>query len=226
MTWVKICGITNLEDALTAVEAGADALGFVFYEKSPRRVNPDLIREIVRKLPESVEKVGVFVEEPPDKIRQIVKQSGLTAVQCYAEQAKASKIHNEVCANIGQDALKLIIARRVPDRDDGWFLAIGDARDLRVTYALLIDSSSATAPGGTGNRFDWVQARPWLRGMKTRIRTIVAGGLDPDNVSVAMNLCQPWGVDVSTGVEASKGKKDPQKVRAFIAAVRREDARH
>ncbi len=223
MTWVKICGITNLDDALMAVDAGADALGFVFYEKSPRYVSPETVREIVRTLPEGVEKVGVFVNEPGEKMRRTVQESDLTAVQCYCEHAKPSSIRNEICVESEQAPTKLIIARHAPKPNDTGSFGVGDAADLEAMYALLIDSGSTYSPGGTGTRFDWVAGYSWLRGMKKLIPTIVAGGLDSENVSAAMTLCQPWGVDVSTGVEASKGKKDPQKLRAFVKAVREAD---
>jgi phosphoribosylanthranilate isomerase len=222
MTWVKICGITNVEDALTAVDAGADALGFVFYEQSPRYVTQEVVRDIVRQLPAKIEKVGVFVEEPPENIRRSVQEVGLTVVQLYTETGKPERIRDLV-ATTQAGVPKLIIAKPAANFRDGNFYVLGDKKDIAAIYALLLDSGSGSSPGGTGNRFDWVEARWWARGMKVLVPVIVAGGLEPSNVAVAMRLCQPWGVDVSSGVEASPGKKDPGKVRAFITAVREED---
>jgi phosphoribosylanthranilate isomerase len=222
MTWVKICGITNVEDALTAVDAGADALGFVFYEQSPRYVTQEVVRDIVRQLPAKIEKVGVFVEEPPENIRRSVQEVGLTVVQLYTETGKPERIRDLV-ATTQAGVPKLIIAKPAANFRDGNLYVLGDKKDIAAIYALLLDSGSGSSPGGTGNRFDWVEARWWARGMKVLVPVIVAGGLEPSNVAVAMRLCQPWGVDVSSGVEASPGKKDPGKVRAFITAVREED---
>jgi phosphoribosylanthranilate isomerase len=225
VTWVKICGITNVEDALTAVDAGADALGFVFYEKSPRCVTQEVVRDIVRQLPLNIEKVGVFVEESPENIRGITQQASLTAVQLYTEGEKPERIRDLIALEDQPGAPKLIIAKSATTLRgvrEG-FYSVGDRRDIEAIYALLLDSGSGTLPGGTGNRFDWVEARWWVRGMKPLVPVIVAGGLEPSNVAVAMGICQPWGVDVSSGVEASPGKKDPDKIRAFIAAVRDAD---
>jgi len=222
MTWVKICGITNVEDALTAVDEGADALGFVFYEKSPRYVTQGVVRDIVRQLPAKIEKVGVFVEEPPENIRRVVQEVGLTVVQLYTETGKPERIKDLVTTSRA-GVPKLIIAKPAANFSGGNLYILGDKKDIAAIYALLLDSGSGSSPGGTGNRFDWVEARWWARGMKVLVPVIVAGGLEPSNVAVAMRLCQPWGVDVSSGVEASPGKKDPKKIRAFIAAVREED---
>jgi phosphoribosylanthranilate isomerase len=222
MTWVKICGITNVEDALTAADAGADALGFVFYERSPRHVTPDAVRDIVRKLPAKIDKVGVFVEEPPEIIRQVVQEVGLTVVQLYTQTGKPERI-KDLIATSKAGVPKLIVAKPAADLKGGNLYILGDNKDIAAIYALLLDSGSGGSPGGTGKRFDWVEARWWARGAKALVPVIVAGGLEPSNVAVAMRLCQPWGVDVSSGVEASPGKKDPEKVRAFIAAVREED---
>jgi phosphoribosylanthranilate isomerase len=222
MTWVKICGITNVEDALTAVDEGADALGFVFYEKSPRYVTQEVVRDIVRQLPAKIEKVGVFVEEPPENIRRVVQEVGLTVVQLYTETGKPERIKDLVTTSRA-GVPKLIIAKPAANFRGGNLYILGDKKDIAAIYALLLDSGSGSSPGGTGNRFDWVEARWWARGMKVLVPVIVAGGLEPSNVAVAMRLCQPWGVDVSSGVEASPGKKDPKKIRAFIAAVREED---
>lgn len=220
MTWIKICGITNLEDALTAVEAGADALGFVFYDKSPRKVDSETVREIVQALPPGIEKVGVFVDDPVERVREIVELAGLTAVQVYRKESA------EGIASYDGKRPKIIFV--IPGAQ---FAASGGMHLLNaswvisksfkeILFALLLDSSSASHPGGTGRPFDWTRVRGMIPGMNTICPTIVAGGLAPSNVGVALSLLHPWGVDVASGVECKPGKKDPEKVRAFVAAVR------
>jgi phosphoribosylanthranilate isomerase len=218
MTWVKICGITNLEDALTAVEAGADALGFVFYEKSPRNISPDAAGKIVEKLPAQLEKVGVFVDESARRIDQSVRQAGLTAVQlCGQESAVGFIEHLQVPQNMNQRP-KVITVIPGTELSEGGFLIATEMKN--ALYALLIDSSSVAEPGGTGKRFNWEEAGGMVEMLGLRIPTIVAGGLTPENVAEALTLLHPWGVDVSSGVESKPGKKNPEKVRAFVAAVR------
>jgi phosphoribosylanthranilate isomerase len=228
MTWIKICGITNLEDALTAVEAGADALGFVFYERSPRKTDPETAREIVAKLPDAIEKVGVFVEQTVEEIRETVDQVGLTAVQLYQqERAEAFNDYRKLAASTARREAKIIFVIPGDQFADsgGVHLRSGTSWLIsknfkKILFAVLIDSSSATQPGGTGQRFDWIGVRGFMPALGSLIPTIVAGGLEPSNVSAAMTLLHPWGVDVASGVEARPGKKDPEKVKAFIAAVR------
>jgi phosphoribosylanthranilate isomerase len=219
MTWVKICGITNLEDALTAVEAGADALGFVFYEKSPRKVDPETVHKIVEALPEQVEKVGVFVNESMERIDQCVRQAGLTMVQLCGKESVAGFIkYLQVRQNVTHRPKVISVIPSGELSEAGFFFA----DELKNTlHALLIDSSSAAQPGGTGKCFDWEKARGMFARLALRIPTIVAGGLTPENVGDALALLHPWGVDVSSGVESKPGKKDPEKVQAFVAAVRK-----
>jgi phosphoribosylanthranilate isomerase len=219
MTWVKICGMTNLEDALVAVEAGADAVGFVFYEKSPRCVTVEAAREIVAKLPESVEKVGVFVGT-----RGAVEMAlavGLDAMQSY----------------IVVDPNPAPLEPHPPEfRDLRQYLAIPCSSFLKSRFpesksaaipglidALFIDSGNAQGPGGTGTTFDWHEAAPLLRAFTLHTPVVIAGGLNPQNVCEAISILNPWGVDVASGVEARPGKKDPEKVRAFVRAVREMD---
>jgi phosphoribosylanthranilate isomerase len=218
VTWVKICGITNLEDAQTAVEAGADALGFVFYERSPRNIDPVVVSDIVANLPPQVERVGVFVNESAERIDQSVQQAGLTAVQlCGHESLMGFIQHLQVRrgANHRPKVISVISGQEISE--GGFFI---DQEIKNALHALLIDSSSAAQPGGTGKRFDWEKARGMVEMLSVRIPTIVAGGLNPGNVAEALGLFHPWGVDVSSGVESNPGKKDPEKVRAFVAAVR------
>jgi phosphoribosylanthranilate isomerase len=221
MTWVKICGMTNLEDALQAVEAGADALGFVFYEKSPRNVEVETARAIVAKLPETVEKVGVFVGglgEPA--VLDIFNHTRLTAIQ----------LHSDV-DTFSRDASNQAYGRgrfwQPPKMYQSWrasfLIEQGDAfrRLASSGSTFFLDSSTSEKPGGTGIPFDWKKAQPLVDSLKNEAYFVVAGGLTPTNVVDAIDTLHPWGVDVASGVEARPGKKDPDKVRAFLQAVRR-----
>ena len=214
MTWIKICGTTNLEDALLAVEAGADALGFVFYEKSPRNVSVELVREIVRELPKGVEKVGVFVNEYEDEILDTVARTGLSAVQMHGD-------------NEDPHVADLVVRRR-PGLSVFAAISMSDERPegQAMMYfpnsvrAFLLDSARGDKRGGTGEVFDWSAAKNSAEIIKTLGNIVVAGGLTPGNVTEAMGILRPWGVDVVSGVELQPGKKDPEKVKAFVAAVR------
>jgi phosphoribosylanthranilate isomerase len=227
MTWVKICGITNLEDALVAVEAGADAVGFVFYEKSPRKIVADSAREILAKIPLHIERVGVFVNTSLKEVFETAEAAGLSAIQVYGDQSEVSRDYLALAKSAPRQ--KLIYAMDgngfadsggVHQKSYMWLISQRLAEGL---YALLVDCASVEKPGGSGNKFDWTRARGAVQVMNAIKPTIVAGGLDAQNVATAMTLLQPWGVDVSSGVEARPGKKDPEKVRAFIKAVREAD---
>jgi phosphoribosylanthranilate isomerase len=232
MTWIKICGITNLEDAQIAVDAGADALGFVFYEKSPRKIEPQVAREIVAKLPQHIEKVGIFVDQTAEQVREAVEHAGLTAVQLYKKEC-AQALNSEPASTTKSSPKIIFVVSGLLFADAGgihlksgllWGIPSG-FQD--VLFAIMVDSSSSQQPGGTGQRFDWTRARGAIRALGAIRPTIVAGGLDPSNVAVALALLhQPWGVDVASGVEAKPGKKDPEKVRAFVDAVRKADRKN
>jgi phosphoribosylanthranilate isomerase len=215
MTWVKICGITNLEDALTAVEAGADALGFVFYDKSPRTIGPDAVRRIVNGLPSAIEKVGVFVNQFEDSICALADQAGLSAIQMHGDNQDPQVADRIVKL---RPHLKIVvgISMRLP-QPERW--AMRWRPD--VVHAFLLDSSGASKPGGTGERFDWQMGLRSVEVIANLGRVVVAGGLNAVNVSEAMQVLKPWGVDVASGVESMPGKKDPEKVRAFVTSVRR-----
>lgn len=211
MTWIKICGTTNLEDALMTVDAGADALGFVFWEKSPRNIEPRTVRKIVEKLPAQLEKVGVFVREPFAQVHQIVEEAGLTAAQLHfanlAEEGWATADFKRF----------VVIQATTPSGGFG----VGTARTVELSKLadlLFLDSGTFEQPGGTGKSLDW---KKWVHIAKSfkRQSLVVAGGLTPDNVGEAIHILEPWGVDVVSGVESSPGKKDSTKVRDFIKAV-------
>jgi phosphoribosylanthranilate isomerase len=204
-TKVKICGITNAEDAMAAVEAGADALGFVFYRKSPRYIEPTLARQIVMSLPPLVIPVGVFVDEEQDLVRSLMDDCGLAVAQLHGTE---SAIY---CKELGRTVLK---ALRVKDRST--FLALAEFRGRAGVRGFILDAFSNEAYGGTGQVIDWQLASEAAKAANV----LLAGGLTPDNVEKAILAVRPYGVDVSSGVEQSPGRKDHEKVRAFIRAVR------
>jgi len=201
MIRVKICGNVTLKDTLAAAEAGADAVGFVFHAKSPRNVSPKAVAAIVSHLSPMVTSVGVFVNEKPDVVRQIMSDCGLTYAQLHGEESP------QYCAELRVPVLKGI---RVRSREDVSALA-----PYRVK-AILLDAYVEGLIGGTGATFDWdlaVEAKAWGP-------IILAGGLTPDNVAEAISRVRPYGVDVSSGVESAPGVKDHAKVRAFVKNVK------
>ena len=206
MTWVKICGITSLEDALTAVESGANALGFVFYSKSKRKVDAATVKQIVAELPKSVEKIGVFVEESPAAMEQVAGEAGLTGIQLHLTSMRASP---QLTSRVNYLAIPATLAEQAAQLQ----------KDIAIK-AIFIDSGTPSDPGGTGKVFDWEKAGAILAALRERFKIVVAGGLTPSNVGDAIRILRPWGVDVSSGVESSPGKKDPAKIQAFIQAVR------
>ena len=201
MVKVKICGITNLADARAAVSAGADALGFVFYEKSPRHVTPQKAAAIIAQLPPFVQTVGLFVDEEVERVNWVASFCGLDLIQLHGEEPP------EYCQDVNR---RIIKAFRV--RDEASLAGIGKYE----VAGYLLDAWSPDAPGGTGLTFDWSLAR---QAAGTR-PIILAGGLNPDNVAMACAAVTPYAVDVSSGVEAVPGKKDHGKICAFIAAAR------
>ncbi|MDH5527369.1 MAG: phosphoribosylanthranilate isomerase [Nitrospirota bacterium] len=193
---VKICGITNTRDAHFALEYGADALGFVFYSKSPRAVSPEMARDIIGSLPPFVTTVGLFVNETIDRVREIKKISGVDLLQLHGDETP------EAANALGPNVIKVI---RVQGADS--FADI----DRYTPRAFLLDAHHDTLFGGTGQRFDWDLAQ-WVDDYPV----IVAGGLNPDNVARAVERTGAYGVDVSSGVEKEPGIKDPAKLKAFI----------
>ena len=223
MTWVKICGMTNLEDALTAVEAGADAVGFVFYEKSPRYVSVETVREIVEKLPESVEKVGVFVNETGDMVMRAAEEAGLDAVQLYPDaKYKFSLLGGDFPVRIRR-RLYVAFPPRLVTRKGLFGFTVANSLKSNIS-AIFLDSGNSERPGGTGKKFDWENVALIVQAMRQMdLKVVVAGGLTSQNVSESMKILKPFGVDVASGVETRPGKKDPEKVRAFVKAVREAD---
>ena len=211
--WIKICGNTSLEDALLAANAGADAVGFIF-APSPRRVTVDQIAKITPHLPAKLEKIGVFVDATVEEITTTIRTAGLTGVQLhFGIPATASP---ELRKEFGPALRILRVVHFGPQAAEQ---AASFAADPN-TDAILIDSRTATAVGGTGITFDWNVARKTLFGPNSDTKLVVAGGLNPTNVAEAIATLRPWGVDVVSGVESAPGHKDPTKVRAFIANAR------
>jgi phosphoribosylanthranilate isomerase len=208
--WVKICGNTSLPDALLAADAGADAVGFVF-APSPRRVTREQVEAIVPQLPAALERIGVFVGASFDEITSTVESCSLTGVQLHFDAAP--ELSAKLRSRFGP-ALRIL--RVVHFESESTASQLDDPN----ADAILVDSRTASAVGGTGVAFDWASASETLfRNAKER-RVIAAGGLTPANVAEAIATLRPWGVDVVSGVEATPGRKDPAQVRAFIANSR------
>ena len=202
---VKICGITNAEDAAVAVEAGADAVGFVFHKKSPRCAEAAIVKGIVKMLPPFVLPIGVFVNEEANVVRDLMDRCGLALAQLHGDESAA------YCGALGRPMLKAI---RLKDRRS--FLALAEFQGRAGVRGFLVDAFSSDAYGGTGQVADWALAAE----AASAATILLAGGLTPENVSQAIQLVHPYGVDVSSGVEASPGKKDHEKVRAFVRAAK------
>lgn len=202
---IKICGITNPEDADVAAKAGADALGFVMYRNSPRWVEPAVARAIIAGLPPFMSAVGVFVNEEAERVRALMDECGFALAQLHGDESAL------YCQDLGRPVLK---ALRLKDR--GTVLALAEFQGRANVRGFLIDAFSDHAYGGTGQTVDWRLAQETVRSA----RVILAGGLNPRNVAEAVQAVRPYGVDVSSGVEKSPGKKDPDKVKAFIEAAR------
>jgi phosphoribosylanthranilate isomerase len=201
-TRVKICGITNLADAQGAVEAGADALGFNFYEKSPRHVSLKTAAEISKQLPPFVMRVGIFVNEDADFVLRAIGEAGLNMLQFHGDEPP------EFCMQFGLMSMK---AFRIRDAE-----SLKEIPDFQ-TDAYLLDAYSAEAFGGTGEKFNWDLA---VEAQKFGKPIFLAGGLTQENVAEAVRKVRPFAVDVSSGVESSPGKKDRAKVKAFIRAAK------
>jgi len=199
MTLVKICGITNLADARAAMDAGADALGFNFYSPSPRYISPAAVAEITNQLPESVLNVGVFVNEDVKSVRRIVTEAGLSAVQLHGDESP------EYCRELaGLYVIKAFGAS--PDFDPVAF----------QVEAIMLDTKDDVLRGGTGRVFDWTIAQ---RANRSVPKLFLAGGLSPENVAEAIATVRPYAVDACSSLEDSPGKKNHERMRAFVKAA-------
>ncbi len=216
--WIKICANTTLEDAQLAAEAGANAVGFIF-APSPRQVTPDAVRAITPRLPRNVEKYGVFVNAGFEEIVETVQHAGLTGVQLHSsnESGLALRLREHFAELPVRGRLGLL---HVLHYGPAFAAQMLELRQDHAVDAVLVDSRTARAVGGTGLRFDWQAASRSFLAAAPHLRLVAAGGLSPENVAEAIYTLQPWGVDVSSGVEAAPGRKDTARVREFVAAAR------
>lgn len=204
-TRIKICGITRPEDGLNAVRCGADAIGLVFYPPSPRAVNLNQAQDIVSILPPFVTVVGLFVDESRDRLKQLLRTVRIDLLQFHGKESA------DECTGYNRPWIKAMRMRKGID-------LAAQEKAYPGASGLLLDAYEAGRPGGTGNRFDWERIP-----LEMTSRIILAGGLNPDNIESAVRRVRPYAVDVSGGVEESKGIKDAGKIAAFIEGVRRGD---
>jgi len=209
-TWIKICGTTSLEDALSSIEAGADALGFIFAQ-SKRRISPENAQKIIRELPPEIEKIGVFLDAGAMGIRHVLSEVDLTGIQMHGEGDFPAEVYSYLPAD-RRDRLRKMKTVIVQE-------AFGTRVDAYSAVAGVIDTWLFDSGAGSGQTFDWQSARKQLGDRQGQF--VIAGGLNPENVGEAMRVFRPWGVDVVTGVERGPGRKDPEKLKAFVAAVRK-----
>ncbi len=198
--FVKICGITRLSDALHAVEHGASALGFVFWPRSPRHINPERAAAIIAALPPGIDAVGVFVNETVEGIKAVVAQSGISTVQLHGDEAPA------YADALDRPVLRAVTGGQVEQASAAW----------PPGTTFLMDTADPVRRGGTGKTMNWEQAAAAARGR----RIVLAGGLTPENVADAIGTVRPFGVDVSSGVEDAPGVKNADKVARFLARAR------
>lgn len=216
MTKVKICGLTNLADARCAARAGADYLGFIFYPPSPRYVPVHRVQEILTAIraefgPEAPQAVGVFVDTPIATVRDVMTEAGLDLVQLHGNESSGD------LQRLQPYAFKALCPQTLADVQRAFHHYVGTAPAIDARPHLLIDAYHPQKYGGTGETAELTLAQ-WLA---PRCRLMLAGGLTPDNVVDAIHQIQPWGVDVASGVERTKGVKDPNLIWAFIHNVRR-----
>ncbi|MBF0122250.1 MAG: phosphoribosylanthranilate isomerase [Candidatus Omnitrophica bacterium] len=207
MVKVKICGITNVKDARAAVQAGADAVGFIFYKKSQRYISPSKAKRIIETLPPFVSKVGVFVDEKAGSLRDIIDFCGLDTIQLHGDE------DHHTCHRYKRYGVKIIKAFRVKENFNLKIL-----RPFKVD-AYLFDAYVKDIPGGTGETFSW----NILEDIQVRVPFILSGGLHSGNVQKAIRMVRPYAVDVSSGVEKEPGKKDHGQVRVFLKMARSVD---
>ena len=204
-TAVKVCGLTRAEDALSAAQAGAHAIGLVFYRPSPRYVTPEVAREIVRVLPPFVTAVGLFVDASAAEVRAAIAVAGVGLLQFHGSETP------EFCRQFGVPYIKAVRVRTGTD-------LLQYARDYHDAKALLLDAYVEGTHGGTGQSFDWSVIPRTLP-----VPVVLSGGLNPQNVTGAIQQVRPWAVDVSSGVESAPGIKDAAKIAAFMSGVRNAD---
>jgi len=221
MTRVKVCGITNLDDARMAVEAGADALGFIFVENTPRFVTPEQVAPIIRRLPPFVTPVGVFWDHPSGHVKAVAEACGLRALQFHGDEPP------ETLTGYAVPVIKTIklppasTIEGLPEYRVGEFF--GALKYRSVASAFLLDTAVRWSEGERREPLEWkrIAMAGLSRTPDARVNIILGGGLVPDNVAQAVSIVRPYAVDVNSGVEARPGKKDPDKVRRFVTEARR-----
>jgi phosphoribosylanthranilate isomerase len=216
MTWVKICGTTNLRDAELSIAAGADALGFIF-APSPRGIDVEAAARIMGTLRGRAEMIGVFVNEAPERVADIATRAGLTGIQLQGDEP-AERLSEFRQAVGDRKIIKTLHANAVLSNGAGTLSEYLAAREL--IDAILLDSGSAQQRGGTGVAYDWNQVLPIVEQVRKTMPLIIAGGLNAVNVARGIELFDPFGVDVVSGVESRPGEKDEKKVNEFVATVR------
>jgi phosphoribosylanthranilate isomerase len=204
MTFIKICGITNVDDARAAIDAGVDALGFNFYQPSPRYISPANAREIIEQLPDSILNVGVFVNEDIESLMNIAQQAGITAVQLHGDESP------DYCRELAEEYEVIKV------------LAVSDSFNIQMVQAyevqaIMLDTSDKTLRGGTGRAFDWSIAS---RVNELVPKLFLAGGLSPENIEEAIAVVRPYAVDACSALEDSPGKKNGERLRAFVEKAR------
>jgi phosphoribosylanthranilate isomerase len=219
--WIKICANTSLQDSLQAAEAGADAVGFIF-APSPRLVTPRQVGAITPELPFDLTQIGVFVTHDPEEIASTVRTAGLHGIQLHG--GLDLPLLEKVRGVFDREYFLIQTVHWVLDGDTASEQTLLDEYRTVSRHgladAVLLDAKTPTAAGGTGRAFDWERACAVLAGAPRGLRIILAGGLDPENISEAIRTLRPWGVDVATGVEQRPGKKDPARLQAFIRNAR------
>jgi phosphoribosylanthranilate isomerase len=215
--WAKICANTNLDDALLAIELGADALGFVFAE-SKRQVTGEQVARITSQLPDHIEKVGVFNSRNADEIAGVVREAGLDTVQLHGgfDPELSIRLLQLLGSNLGLIQTLHWIADGSIDSSQTIATQLEEIHRAGSTNRVLVDSRVGQAGGGTGISFDWKAAGEVFADRNGGLKIIAAGGLRPDNLAEAIALMHPWGIDVASGVEATAGRKDPIKLAEFL----------
>ena len=203
--WIKICGFTQVDNAVACTRYEPDAIGLVFFEKSPTNVTMERAAQICRALPEQTEKIGVFVDKPYDQVVEIVNQSGLTGVQLHGQESP------EMVKRLRQQGLtviKALFAAKSPD--------LSQASQYNQASSLLVEYGKGNLPGGNAESWDYRISES----LNTTLPVVLAGGLSPENVAGVVAAVNPGGVDISSNVESEPGVKDPEKVKRFILAIR------
>jgi len=215
MIWIKICATTNLPDAQASLDAGADALGFIFAPRS-RQIGIDQAAELISSLTNDIDKIGVFVNQAPAQVAEVAERAGLTGVQLHGDEP-ADQMPEYRQALGYRKIIKTLQARELLNSPD----SLKDYLRFRQSIdAVLLDAGSPSQRGGTGHTFDWTAAAPIVARVRAQMPVIIAGGLNPENVGEAIRLFAPWGVDVVSGVEREIGRKDEARLRSFVGAAR------